>query len=106
MSKFRLETSMAVFVVSAELGPLSLEFQREGLSGGFVTCVLEAEEIVSAIAISKAALLEDGYEILSIFSAYLFDSSEWEKDDEVSRLATSSELKTDVLYTTFEVYGS
>ncbi len=97
---------MTVFVVSAELGAQSLEFQSEGYAGGFVSCILEADEIVAAIAKSKAALIEDGYEIRSVYSAYLFEPDQWEEHEEVFRLATSESLNGSVRYTTFEVYGS
>ena len=44
--------------------------------------------------------------IRSIDSAYLFQPDQWDGHEEVFQLATSEELKSGVLYTTFEVYGS
>ena len=97
---------MAVFVISAELGSLSVEFRREGYSGGFVNCVVEADDIETAIAISRSALVDDGYEIRMIDSACLFEPAQWDGDEEVFQLATSKDLANGVLYTTFEVFGS
>ena len=94
-----------VYLVFVELGAGSEKFQDEGYAGGFVTAVVPADNIRTAIDAGENALREDGYEVVEIDKALLFERDEWGHDEEVILAATQSTEDNEIRYTPFTVWG-
>ena len=94
-----------MFLVFAELGSASEKLKSEGYVGAFVTAVVPADDIRTAIDLGERALLADGYEVIDIDKVLRFDPEEWGHDEEVTAAATESAIDQELRYTTFNVWG-
>jgi len=94
-----------VYLVYFELSSRSESFQKNGYAGGFVTCVVAADDIRSSIEISERALIEDGYDIVDIDKAMRFEPDDWKHDTVVQKLVAQTSEDKETRYTEFEVWG-
>ena len=94
-----------VFIVNFELGRNSKKFVELGYSGGFVSCAVIAVTIYEALKKSEAALKQDGYEIIFIESATVFEVSDWQHDLGMIEMVQSLSDDNSLKYSEFEVYG-
>jgi len=94
-----------VFLVYAVLGASSAKFKDEGIAGGFVTAVVPADDIRTALDAGEHALREDGYDVVDMDKALQFEPDEWEHDQEVTRSAKQTIEDGEIRYTTFRVWG-
>lgn len=97
---------MAVYVVGAELGGSSVAFRAEGYAGGFVNCFVKAKDIRNALDMAEGALHEDGYEIVLLERASIYEAGEWDHDAEIESLCKLAESSEQVVYGPFQVFGN
>jgi hypothetical protein len=93
-----------VFLVFAEVGG-SEKLQRQGYAGGFVTVIVRARDIRTAIDAAEQALADDDYQVADFDKVLLFERDEWSEDAEVRSAALQTAQDGEIRYTPFNVWG-
>ena len=94
-----------VFLVYFELGGGSAPWRDQGLAGGFVTCFVPSNDLRRALDAAEAALVEDGYEVVSIDKVLRYDPEEWEHDEAVRSAVAECCRTQEISYSPFSVWG-
>lgn len=93
-----------VFIVECELGSESTLFKDTNAIGGFVSCAVKACDIHQAIKRCELALKSDGYDILLVESARLFEAEDYVDLPEIENIAAEAVKSGDVVYSIFRTY--
>ena len=100
-----MDRAVDVFLVYFDLGGGSAAWSEQGFAGGFVTCFVPNDDLLQAVEAGKAALVEDGYEVVSVDKVLRYDPDEWDHD-EVVRSAVAECCRTKKInYSPFSVWG-
>jgi hypothetical protein len=71
-----------VWIVSAEVRPRPDSDAPEGLAGAFVDCFVPCDTPEQALARARAALDDDGYDVVDIDRCIRYDPEDWDDDND------------------------
>ena len=94
-----------VFLVYFEVGRDSARLREDGFAGGFVTCFVPGGDLRGAIDAGEAALIEDGYDVVKVDKALLYEPEEWQHDEDVRGTVTECRRTQEIHYGPFTVWG-
>ena len=93
-----------VFLVFAELGA-STKLTKDGYAGGFVTVIVQAEDIRTSLDEAENALLDDGYEVRDFDKVLLFEPDEWAENEVLMADALRTAEDGRARYSPFNMWG-